>query len=480
MSELPIIEAVTKYIKENNALFCTPGHKGGAGFNAFNKDELINDIFKFDITEVEGLDNLHNPDGIIKESLQLLSAFYGSYKSYYLVNGSTLGNMIMLFSSFNEGDKVLIERGCHKSVYNAVIMKKLKPIFIKNVNCQTFGVPLSIDMDHFLQIIKDEKDVKGIVITYPNYYGLCCNLELIIKECKEHGLKVLVDSAHGAHFGVSTNLPKSAVKLGADMVVTSTHKTLPSLTQTAYLHINKNTDVNKVDFHFKALSSTSPSYMFLCSLEYARYYLERQGNEDYDQLVRVSDIYRNKINSIKHVHIIGRNDTINGKLKNTIYDMDLTRYIINLEKGYSGHLLLKYLRENGIQGELSDESNVVLILSPFNKESEFEKLYFILKNCNFEILKGKNYDIVKYNIPELILNPFEAVNSNKKLIGYKQSKGCISAGEITPYPPGIPIIMPGEKITDEYVEVIEMHLNMGINVIGITDGKLWVVDFMEE
>ncbi|MGE5626717.1 MAG: aminotransferase class I/II-fold pyridoxal phosphate-dependent enzyme [Solirubrobacterales bacterium] len=477
MSELPIIEAVTKYIKENNVLFCTPGHKGGAGFNAFNKDELINNIFKFDITEVEGLDNLHNPEGVIKESLQLLSAFYGSYKSYYLVNGSTLGNMIMLFSSFNEGDKVLIERCCHKSVYNAVIMKKLKPIFIKNVVSPDLGIPLSIDMDHFFQLINDEKDIKGIVITYPNYYGLCCNLELIIKECGKHGLKVLVDSAHGAHFGVSTKLPASAIKLGADMVVTSSHKTLPSLTQTAYLHISENTDVNKVDFYFKALSSTSPSYMFLCSLEYARFYLERLGKKDYDELIRVSDIYRNKINSINHIHIIGKNDIINGNL---VYDMDSTRYIINLEKGFSGHLLLKYLRKNGIQGELSDESNVVLILSSFNKEWEFEKLYFLLKNCNFETLKSKNYDIVKYNIPELILNPFEAVNSNKMLKEYKHSKGCISAGEVTPYPPGIPILMPGEKITDEFIDAIEMYQDMGVNMIGITSDKLWVVDIMED
>lgn len=481
MSELPVINALEKYIKEKNALFCTPGHKGGEGFKGPWLKEFNKDVFKFDLTEVDGLDNLHNPEGAIKDSLELLSKFYGSHKSYYLVNGSTLGNLVMIFSCFDEGDKILIERNCHKSVYNAVIMKKLKPIFIQNPLCETLNTSLPIDIDEFNKIINFESDIKGIVITYPNYYGLCCDLGFIIKECHKRNIKVLVDSAHGAHFGVSKTLPESAVKLGADMVVSSAHKTLPSFTQSAWLHISKNVDISKVDFYYKGLSSTSPSYLFLCSLEYSRYYLEVWGKDHYEELAWVSDYYREKINTIDHIKIIGKDHLKNDELKKYIYDMDITRYIINLEKGYSGHLLMKYLRTKGIQCEFSDDSNVVLILSPFNRREEFEKLYFALKNCKIKILKSNNYGIIKYSIPKLELDPYKAVNSNKKSICYDLAEGELCAEEVTPYPPGVPLLLPGEKISGEQIKVIENCVRQGIDIIGLDKDKLFVIDkSMEE
>ena len=206
-------------------------------------------------------------------------------------------------------------------------------------------------------------------------------------------MKILVDSAHGSHFGVHENLPESAVKLGADMIVTSTHKTLPSLTQTSYLHINNGQDIKKTDFYVSAFLSTSPSYLFLCAMDYARFYLNKYGNDQYGRILDISNYYRDKINEIEGIHILGKEDikTFNGDINknrqindsiygiDTIMDIDTTRYVINLEKGYSGHLLLNYLKKNGIQAEMSDSSNVVLIFSPFNEEEEFEKLYEVLK-----------------------------------------------------------------------------------------------------
>ncbi len=476
MPELPIIDAVKDYIKENNVLFCTPGHKGGKGFSCISDYGFAGNILEFDLTEVEGLDNLQNPEEAVKESCQLLSRFYGSYKSYYLINGSTMGNLIMIFSSFNEGDKILLERNCHKSVYNAVIMRKLKPVFIQNVVSDTMNAPMSIDMEHFLYIIKNEKDIKGMVVTYPNYYGFCCDLEFISGKCREKGIKLLVDSAHGAHFGISSKVPESAVKLGADMVVHSAHKTLPSLTQTSYLHVCKNTDIDKVEFYFRAFSSTSPSYIFLCSLEYARYYLEMQGKKDYDNLVELAENYRDKINTIKHVHIIGKDDIAKDGYKHHIKDMDATRYVINLEKGYSGHLLLKYLRSCGIQAEMSDDSNVVLILSPFNNKGDFEKLYSAIKDCDFNEIKTKSYDIIKYNIPEIKMDPYEALSSVKRYMNYHDAEGCISGDNITPYPPGIPLLMMGEKIDKTHIELINRFMDTGVSVMGIDKDKLLVID----
>lgn len=172
--KLPLVEGVLKYIKENNIRFSMPGHKGKIGFNSTEIGrELYKNFIDMDITEVEGVDNLHNAEGIIKEAEEALAKFYGSKRSYFLVNGSTSGNLTMIFSTFNEGDKVIVERNCHKSIFNGIILRKLKPVYIKNKINLKYDAPLSIDEEHFLHVLDENRDAKGIIITYPNYYGVC-------------------------------------------------------------------------------------------------------------------------------------------------------------------------------------------------------------------------------------------------------------------------------------------------------------------
>jgi arginine/lysine/ornithine decarboxylase len=487
LSKLPILEGVLKYVKENNILFCMPGHKGGKGFEDTSiGKEFVENFMKFDITEVEGVDNLHNAEGIIKDASNLLSRFYGSKKSYFLVNGSTSGNMAMIFSSFNEGDKVIVERNCHRSIFNAIIMRKLKPVYVKNIISERLNAPIAIDLEHFLQVLEDNDDAKGIVVTYPNYYGICSNLEFIIDKAKKHGMKVLVDSAHGAHFGVNDNLPKSAIKLGADMVVTSTHKTLSSLTQTAYLHVNDGQDIDKVDFYVSAFLSTSPSYLFLCSMDYARFYLESYGEVEYEKLLNIASYYRDKINEIKGIHIIGIEDIINlnAEIKryrnenndlNYVWNLDATRYVINLNKEYDGNLLLSYLRRFGIQAEMSDISNVVLIFSPFSEEEEFKRLYEILKKCNLNDLKKKELSLVQYDIPKAKIMPYEVIDKEKEFVKLEDCLGRISAENIVPYPPGIPILAMGELIDKESLDIIKYYKNNGTDILGIQNDEIKVV-----
>lgn len=485
MSKLPILEGVLKYVKENNILLCMPGHKGGKGFEDTSiGKEFIENFMKFDITEVEGVDNLHNAKGIIKDASNLLSRFYGSKKSYFLVNGSTSGNMAMIFSSFNEGDKVIVERNCHRSIFNAIIMRKLKPVYVKNIISERLNAPIAIDLEHFLQVLEDNDDAKGIVVTYPNYYGICSNLEFIIDKAKKHEMKVLIDSAHGAHFGVNDNLPKSAIRLGADMIVTSTHKTLPSLTQTSYLHVNDGQDIDKVDFYVSAFLSTSPSYLFLCSMDYARFYLESYGQIKYERLLNIASYYRDKINEIKGIHIIGREDIINlnAEIKkhknndlNCVWNLDETRYVINLNKEYDGNLLLGYLRSFGIQAEMSDISNVVLIFSPFSEEEEFKRLYDILKKCNLNDLKKKELSLVQYDIPKAQIMPYEVIDKEKEFVRLEECLGRISAENIVPYPPGIPILAMGELIDKESLDIIKYYKNNGTDILGIQNDEIKVV-----
>lgn len=482
MSKLPLVEGVLKYVKENNIYFCMPGHKGGIGFqNTKIGEELYENFLKADITEVDGLDNLHHPEGIIKESLDLLSEFYGSKKSYFLVNGSTSGNLAMIFSSFKEGDKVIIERNCHRSIFNGIIMRKLKPVYVRNKISKKYNAPMSIDMEHFLSLINKHKDAKGIIVTYPNYYGICTNLELIISEAKKYNMKVLVDSAHGAHFGVNEKLPQSALKLGADMIVMSSHKTTPSLTQTAYLHVNKNSniDINKVDFYVSSFLSTSPSYMLMCSMDYARYYLQEFGEEGYRKLIDLEEIYKEKINKLEWLHVLSEDDIVKEMdFKNPKYPvLDLSRFVINVKEGYSGHKLLKYLRSKKIQCEMSDFRNVVLLFSPFNKEEDFIRLYEALNECDVNKLKDDLIiNIEDVYIPKAKLLPYEVLDKKKKKINIDESLGKICAEEVVPYPPGIPLLNAGEFIDNKILNMIKYYMKQKITVLGLENNKITVVE----
>jgi len=468
LSKLPLVEGVLKYTKENNMQLAMPGHKGGLGFTetAIGK-ELYENFIKCDITEVEGVDNLHSPKGIIKEAQELLREYYKSKKAYFLVNGSTSGNLAMVFASFNEGDKVLVERNCHRSISNAIILRKLRPIYIKNKVHSLYDAPMSIDVEHLLHTIELNSDAKGIIITYPNYYGICTNLKLIIEECKKHNMKVLVDSAHGAHFGVHKDLPESAVKLGADIVVMSAHKTLPSLNQGSFLLVNDESLIEKVDFYVSAFLSTSPSYMIMCSMDYSRYYLQEKGGHAYASLLLLARKYRKLINKISHIHVIDEND---------MDSIDLTRYVMSVEKGFSAELVYKYLKSKRIQPEMCDGRNIVLIFSPFNKEEDFISLFNVMKNCEFEDMKEDYSEIIVNEIPKTILQPYEVMEKKKVWIKLKDSVGRISAGVVVPYPPGIPLITLGEKVDENLVNVIEYYVEKGNTLFGVKDNKILILE----
>lgn len=468
MSKLPLVEGVLDFVKQNNTLFCMPGHKGGRGFLSTSiGKKFYENLIKTDITEVDGLDNLHHAEGIIDEAQHMLSRLYGSKKSYFLVNGSTSGNLVMMFSCFKEGDKVIVERNCHRSILNGLIMRKLNPVYIKNKVHKKYNAPLYIDEEHFIKILKANEDAAGIIITYPNYYGICCNLKFIIEEAHKRGMKVLVDSAHGAHFGVHEALPESAVKLGSDFVVTSSQKTLPSFTQTSYLHIGKNVDQEKVDFYVSAFLSTSPSYMLMCSMDYARYYLQEYGHEDYDKLIRMLNKYRDKINKISGFHILGIEDTQR-------HPIDVTRYVLNVKKGLSGFKLYDYLRSRKLQPEMCDTSNVILIFSTFTKEEDINKLYQALLHCDLNDIKENDVQIIEMDIPRKKMLPFEAFEREKKLISISEAEKKVCAEAVVPYPPGIPIVLPGEIIEKSTIEYIKYCIKKNFTVLGLKDGKIRV------
>lgn len=473
MSRLPIIDTLKQYKDKNFNYYAMPGHKMGQEFEATIEGKmLVENFIKFDITEVDGMDNLHNPTGIIKESQQLLSRYYKSEKSYYLVNGSTSGNMIMIFTAFEENDKIIVERNCHRSVFNSIMLRKLKPIYIKNKINEKYDAPFSIDKEHLLSIIKDNPDARGILLTYPNYYGICADLQDVINEAKKHNMVVLVDGAHGAHFGISEKLPHTALDLGCDMVVNSAHKTLPSLTQTAFLHVNNKELINKADFYMSIFSTTSPSYVFLASMEYSRYYMETYGKDAYEELIQLCEEYRRRIENIGFYHIICEEDV--DKDSELLILLDKTRYVINVPKGYSGHELLNYLLNNNIQAEMSDNRNVVLIFSPTTTRADMERLYEVLKSCDINILITQYIKPIDYSIPMTIKLPWEVLHMEKETCSVEDSLNRICGQPIVPYPPGIPLVMAGEVITKGVIENINYYKDRQVDLLGL-DGQRVIV-----
>ncbi|WP_294359525.1 aminotransferase class I/II-fold pyridoxal phosphate-dependent enzyme [uncultured Clostridium sp.] len=467
--KLPLLNELIKYHKEDNLILSMPGNKSGIGFLRDDVGEsFINRLGYLDITEVEPLDNLHCPEGVIKESQDLLRDLYGSKKAFFMVNGSSGGNLASIFSAFKEGDEVLVERNCHKSIYNGLILRKLKVVYIDSAIDEKNNISLPPDKKNIYDALSRAENPKGIILTYPNYFGISYDLEEIILDLKNKGLKIVIDGAHGAHFGFNDKLPKSVTTLG-DYVVLSAHKTLPALTQGGFLLVNNEED--NIEFYVRAFMTTSPSYLIMASLDYSRYYLEKYGKDDYEDLIARATKYREKINKLGKVYILSKEDMACG------YDIDITRYVMVLSKKYSGHKLLRYLRDSGIQGEMSTPNTVVLILSPFHGEDEFNKLYSVLDNLSFDdIISDEKYITYKYNIPIKKLEPYEVFDKKVKVVLLDNAINKIAGDAIIPYPPGIPLVVGGEVITKECIEIVKNYLRGNKQVIGVDNNKISIVE----
>lgn len=469
MNKAPLLEELLKYKSENNLILSMPGNKSGKGFLRDELGKRLKDsLGELDITEVDPLDNLHSPEGVIKESQELLAKTYKVKKAYFLVNGSSSGNLAAIFSAFNEGDEVLVERNCHKSIYNALILRKLKVIYIDAVVDNNLGIFLPPREEEINDALEKAKSPKGIILTNPNYFGVYYDLEKTIEKLRKEGLKVIIDSAHGAHFGFNDKLPKSMATLG-DYVVVSAHKTLPSLTQGAFLLVNSLDD--NIEFYLKAFMTTSPSYLIMASLDYSRYYLDNYSKDDYDNLIEMAEKYRQDINLLNKVYIVSNKDM---EVK---YKIDKSRYLMTVKDGYSGHKLLEYLRSKKIQSEMSFSKGVVLILSPSNTDEDFQKIYLAIKDLNMELLKTEE-NIIEFSksYPKKVLEPYEIFNLKYKYTSLDESLDKISKEFIVPYPPGIPVVCPGEKITTEVIDIIKEYINNKLSVIGLKDNMIKVLD----
>ncbi len=465
--KIPLFYALKNYINKKRPAFHMPGHHRGKGIHKLLKEEWGDNIFLFDITEVEGMDYLHKPEGVIKKAQELAAKAFGSDHTFFLINGSTVGNLVMLISTLNPKDKVVLQRNSHRSVIGALAIFDIEPIYIQSEIEKISGIPWGIKPEKYEEKIKNNS-VKVSLITSPNYFGMCENIEEILKIGRKYDQIMLLDEAHGVHFPFNSKLPVSGIKLGYDMIVQSAHKTLPALTQTSFLHIKGDKiDMDKVFDALIYLESSSPSYLFMVSLDVVRYQMESEGEMIWNNILEMSDYLRNEINKIDGLYSFGKEI-----LKNDIYDLDLTKITINTKKlGLTGFELEEILNKNyNIEIELSDSYNILIFLTPGIDKEEIDKLIYALSDISKKYKKDIiEEEVIVPEIPEMVATPKEAYIKDKEIINIKNAKNRISGKVISAYPPGLPILVPGERISENILNYIFDLKEKKANLQGFID-----------
>lgn len=464
--QIPLYEAIVKFIKSDPISFHVPGHKN----SILLKHEFpeLSRFLTYDVTELTGLDDLHSPDGPILEAQNLLSDYYGTKRSYFLVNGSTVGNLIMILSAFKAGDKVLVQRNCHKSIMNALALAKVYPIFIDPMIDEYTFVAEGVDQSLIKSAYAQYSDVKGLVVTYPNYYGMASHLEEIINIVHQHKGVILVDEAHGPHFHLGEPFPKSAIDLGADMVVHSAHKMLPAMTMGSYLHINSNSiSLSKVEYYYSVLQSSSPSYPIMISLDIARHFIANFNEGDVKYTLNQRDSFVTSLCNMEGVEVVSGNT-----------EQDPLKLIVRY-KGYSGYMLQRILEEENIYTEMADPYQVVLILPLLKMNMAYSYNEALVKIENvFKKYKPKPNEIKGLivdsddKISSLALSYEEMANQSTEWVPFGSAEKRVASKMIIPYPPGIPIILPGEVITSKKIKLIKEYIEANAKFQGETSRLL--------
>jgi arginine/lysine/ornithine decarboxylase len=475
INSTPLYDGLKRYIDENNINFHMPGHKGGHGIlNIKEKPDFKDNILLIDQTEVSGLDNLHLPEGIIKEAEELAARAFRSDYTYFLVNGTTCGVYSMILGVTNHGDKIIVPRNSHRSVVGALILGGLWPVYYEPEVDFEKGIAVSVSLEKIEEAIEKNPDAKAVLVTNPTFYGTCSDIEAIAELVHKNDMVFLVDEAHGAHLPFSKKLPLNAMDAGADAAVSSTHKTLSSFTQSSMLHVRKGrVDVEKIEFMLRLTQSTSPSYILMASLDLARFQMEEHGEELIDNLLYMVDDFREKVSQIPDIYCFGKE--IIGQ--HNVVDFDPTKIVINFRNlGVTGTRIDEILRkEYKIQVELSDLYNILAMGTVADVQENYDVLYNALVDISKKH-KGqkeiRRIPDIKWETPYQALNPREALYEPMEMIDFEKSDGKVSAEIIAPYPPGIPAIVPGEIISKSTIENINRMREAGIKINGPRDQKL--------
>lgn len=467
----PLFTALRAHAERNPIQFHIPGHKKGKGMNAEFRQYIGDNAFSIDLINIAPLDDLHHPKGAIKEAQELAADAFGADYTFFNVQGTSGAIMAMILSVCNPGDKIIIPRNVHKSVSTAIILAGAIPIFIHPVMDRRLGISHGITTSAVRTALAQNPDAKAVLVINPTYFGVSANLQEIVHVAHEFDVPVLVDEAHGVHIHFHEALPMSAMQAGADMAATSVHKLGGSMTQSSILNIKgPRVSPKRVQTVISMLTTTSTSYLLLASLDTARKQLALHGTEMLNSTLRLAEYARDQINMIEGLYCMGRE--ILGKDEAT-FDFDPTKLLIHVQDlGLTGSEAENWLRkEANIEVEMSDLYNILCIVTPGDTKADIDALIQALTTLASES-KGKpkgGMEIELPNIPRLAMSPRDAFYAETELVPFYESQGRIIAEFIMVYPPGIPVLLPGEIISKDNLDYIQHNLEAGLPVQGPED-----------
>ncbi|WP_028828840.1 aminotransferase class I/II-fold pyridoxal phosphate-dependent enzyme [Proteocatella sphenisci] len=473
----PIYEALKKYRELRIVSFDVPGHKQGSG-NPMLKEFLGADCMSVDVNSMKMLDNLCHPSSVIRDAEILAAEAFGADHAFLMVGGTSSSVQAMVMSVCKPGDKIIMPRNVHRSAINALIVGGVTPVYLNPGVDQRLGIPLGMSIADIRQAIKDYPDAKAIIVNNPTYYGICSDLKSIVKLAHEAGMKVLVDEAHGTHFYFGDNMPVTAMAAGADMAAVSMHKTGGSLTQSSFLLTGPAMNPEYVRQIINLTQTTSGSYLLMSSLDISRMNLALNGKQIFDKVQEISEYARKEINNIGGYYAFSK-EIING---DTVYDFDITKLSIHTrEMGLAGVEVYDILRDNyGIQIEFGDVGNILAIISVGDRLLDIERLIAALSEIKrlYQKDPAGMFDH-EYIEPDVVVSPTEAFYGKKHQVPIEESENLVSGEFVMCYPPGIPILAPGERISRDSLDYIAFAKEKGSLLTGTEDMNIEKINVLE-
>lgn len=474
----PLHEALEKHRLERMAHFDVPGHKGGRG-NKELKYFLGEQTLKLDVNSMKPLDNLCHPVSVIKEAQQLAAQAFGAKEAFFIVNGTTAAVQAMIMSTCKSGEKVIMPRNVHRSAINALVVCGAVPVYVNPGINKQLGIPLGMSVKDVEQAIIENPDAKAVMVNNPTYYGICSDLRKIVEMAHAHGMRVLVDEAHGTHFYFGEHMPVSAMQAGADMAAISMHKTGGSLTQSSLLLCGENVNTDYVRQVINLTQTTSGSYLLMSSLDIARKNLSLHGKEMFQKTVDFAEYAREEINKLGGYYAFAQ-ELEDGDM---VYAFDPTKLSVHTRDiGLAGIEVYDLLRDDyGIQIEFGDIGNILAIISSGDRNLEIERLISALS----EIKRLHSKDVTgmfdhEYINPKVVMPPQTAFYAEKRTLPIMESAGEVCAEFVMCYPPGIPILAPGELITEEILKYTDYAKKKGCFMTGTQDMSIEHIQVVEQ
>ncbi|MDN4593439.1 aminotransferase class I/II-fold pyridoxal phosphate-dependent enzyme [Polycladomyces subterraneus] len=457
---VPLYEALCSHCSHSRGNYHVPGHKQGRAFDEKGL-RYFRSILEIDLTEVGELDDLHDAQGVIAEAQALAADAFGADRTFFLVGGTTAGILATILSICRHGDLLAVQRHSHQSVFHACRLAGVQPVYLGSCLDPDTDLDTGIDLRQLEEVLHRFPQIKGVVITSPSYFGVVQPVKTIAAICHEHGVPLVVDEAHGAHLTFSDRLPLSAMQAGADVAAQSTHKMLPAMTMSSMLHVQGDAiDLEDLVTWLRVIQSSSPSYPLMASLDLARRYMMTRGREELSRVIEAALRLRECVSNLAHLEPL------------SAACQDPLKLAIRARKRISGYRMLEWLERRGIYAELADHQSVLFVFTMGTRERDWTLLCETLRQLDQEIpdmAEESPWSVPDLRSWTLADGPLhELMGADKMSVPLHSAVGRISATMVVPYPPGIPLLLPGEPVTEEKVSYMERVVERGGKIRGLS------------